>query len=163
MTKQDAYQMSLLAHLEICCNIMIALAVPNSRRHNLLKKIQSQFEHIDNTYRGYLPEDWIIASREFELRMQEQLKELLERLQEGKPVVEPQAPQAPIKEKIKEVKSGGCMKEQLDIIEKLIDNFKVDAAKQLAGNKSAGVRARKGSLELARQLKAFRALSVAAA
>ncbi len=56
------------------------------------------------------------------------------------------------------------MKELIDNIAKKIDSFRRDAEAQLdKGNKSAGVRARRTSLELEPLLKQFRKLSLAAA
>jgi len=53
------------------------------------------------------------------------------------------------------------MEQHLEKISKLMEEFKTDSAKQLNGNKAAGTRARKTSLEIAKELKAFRGLSVA--
>lgn len=56
------------------------------------------------------------------------------------------------------------MKELLDQIEKLTSTFQKDAASQLdKGNKAAGLRARRASLELEPLLKRFRKLSLDAA
>ncbi len=56
------------------------------------------------------------------------------------------------------------MKELLDQIEKLTSTFLKDAASQLdKGNKAAGLRARRASLELEPLLKRFRKLSLEAA
>ena len=52
------------------------------------------------------------------------------------------------------------MNEQLEKIEKLMGAFKEDSTKAAAGNKTAGVRARKTSLTLAGELKVFRSLSL---
>ncbi|WP_301342673.1 MULTISPECIES: histone H1 [Muribaculaceae] len=56
------------------------------------------------------------------------------------------------------------MKELLDQIEKLTTTFQKDAVSQLdKGNKAAGLRARRASLELEPLLKRFRKLSLDAA
>ena len=56
------------------------------------------------------------------------------------------------------------MKELLDQIEKLTTTFQKDAVSQLdKGNKAAGLRARRASLELEPLLKRFRKLSLEAA
>jgi len=56
------------------------------------------------------------------------------------------------------------MKELLDQIEKLTSTFQKDTASQLdKGNKAAGLRARRASLELEPLLKRFRKLSLDAA
>jgi len=47
-------------------------------------------------------------------------------------------------------------------IESLMETFKVESNKNANGNKAAGTRARKASLELAKALKEFRAVSVGA-
>lgn len=52
-----------------------------------------------------------------------------------------------------------------NVVETLValkEEFVVEAQKNLAGNKSAGTRARKLSLEIEKNLKAFRKLSVEA-
>jgi hypothetical protein len=49
-----------------------------------------------------------------------------------------------------------------DKISKLMESFAVEAAKAVNGNKAAGARARKVSLELTKALKEFRAVSVGA-
>lgn len=55
------------------------------------------------------------------------------------------------------------MKELIENIAKKIDSFRKDAESQLdKGNKSAGLRARRTSLELEPLLKQFRKLSLAA-
>jgi len=57
------------------------------------------------------------------------------------------------------------MKELEIIVEEinsLMDKIKTDNTKNLAGNKAAGARARKNSVELGKKLKAFRVLSVKA-
>lgn len=54
------------------------------------------------------------------------------------------------------------MKDLIKNIETTFENFKTDANTQLEnGNKSAGTRARKSSLELDKLLKEFRKVSVA--
>jgi len=54
------------------------------------------------------------------------------------------------------------MKDLIENIESTFENFKTDANTQLEnGNKSAGTRARKSSLELDKLLKEFRKVSVA--
>ena len=56
------------------------------------------------------------------------------------------------------------MKNLLDQIKGLIDSFVKDAeANVVKGNKAAGTRARKASLELAKMFKEFRAKSIEAA
>ena len=53
------------------------------------------------------------------------------------------------------------MKELIEKINAEIENFQQDAAAQLAkGNKAAGTRARKSSLELTKLFKEFRKLSI---
>lgn len=47
-------------------------------------------------------------------------------------------------------------------INELMESMKIDNEKNLAGNKAAGARARKTSVELGKQLKVFRVLSVKA-
>lgn len=163
MDKTEAYLLSVFAHMEICCNILERTAKPGSRRHNRIKTVQAQFPAIDETFgNNYLPEHWIQKSQAFELKMQNDLNELLDSFKEDKPLVEPQAPQIPKGKsqavKIKEVIS---MQDQLGKINELMDTFKTEAAKSAAGNKAAGVRARKASLALAKELKTFRSLSVA--
>lgn len=55
------------------------------------------------------------------------------------------------------------MKETIDRIESLCSSFLKDASSQLdKGNKAAGLRARRASLELEPLLKQFRKLSLAA-
>ena len=54
------------------------------------------------------------------------------------------------------------MKDLIENIESTFENFKTDANTQLeSGNKSAGTRARKSSLELEKLLKEFRKVSIA--
>jgi len=55
------------------------------------------------------------------------------------------------------------MKELVEKINALCAAFGVDAQKNLDGNKAAGARARKASLELEKALKEFRKASVEAA
>ena len=56
------------------------------------------------------------------------------------------------------------MKNLLDQIKEQIDSFVKDAeANVVKGNKAAGTRARKASLELTKMFKEFRAKSIAAA
>ena len=52
------------------------------------------------------------------------------------------------------------MQKQLDKIQKLMGSFEEDSTKAAAGNKAAGVRARKTSLTLAGELKVYRSLSL---
>ncbi|MCP9612735.1 histone H1 [Coprobacter tertius] len=53
------------------------------------------------------------------------------------------------------------MKELVDKIQSLIGDFKKDAGLQLEnGNKAAGVRARKASLEIEKLMKEFRKASI---
>lgn len=53
------------------------------------------------------------------------------------------------------------MKELIEKINAEIENFQKDAAAQLEkGNKAAGTRARKSSLELTKMFKEFRKLSI---
>ncbi len=47
-------------------------------------------------------------------------------------------------------------------LQTLFANFKAEAEKNLKGNKAAGTRARKTSLEIAKKLKEFRAESIKA-
>lgn len=55
------------------------------------------------------------------------------------------------------------MKELVEKINGLMESFSKDAASQLeAGNKAAGTRARKASLELEKAMKAFRKASLEA-
>lgn len=54
------------------------------------------------------------------------------------------------------------MKDLLSKIIALSEEFRVNAEKNVAGNKAAGVRARKISLELGEQLKEYRKESVKA-
>ena len=54
------------------------------------------------------------------------------------------------------------MKEHIDQIKALCDEFAVDANKHLGGNKAAGLRARKKALLLSALLKEFRKLSMKA-
>lgn len=54
------------------------------------------------------------------------------------------------------------MKELIENIQTTFENFQADANTQLEnGNKSAGTRARKSSLELEKLLKEFRKVSIA--
>ena len=56
------------------------------------------------------------------------------------------------------------MKDLVKIIEATMDAFKVNAEAQVVkGNKAAGARARKAALELMKDLKEFRRVSVEAA
>lgn len=55
------------------------------------------------------------------------------------------------------------MKEVVEKINALAGAFMADAAKNVAGNKAAGARARKASLELEKALKEFRKVSIGAA
>ena len=56
------------------------------------------------------------------------------------------------------------MKDLVKIIEATMDAFKVNAEAQVVkGNKAAGARARKAALELMKDLKEFRKVSVAEA
>ena len=55
------------------------------------------------------------------------------------------------------------MKELVSKINALCEGFAADAAKNVEGNKAAGARARKASLELEKLLKEFRKASVEAA
>ena len=55
------------------------------------------------------------------------------------------------------------MKALIENINAKIASFQADAEKAAAGNKAAGVRARKASLELTKLLKDFRVKSVEAA
>ena len=56
------------------------------------------------------------------------------------------------------------MKERLDNINRTFDSFRKDAESQLdKGNKSAGLRARRASLDLEPLLKQFRKLSLESA
>lgn len=56
------------------------------------------------------------------------------------------------------------MKKLVDLINANMDLFKINAEAQVVkGNKAAGARARKASLELMKQLKEFRKISVEAA
>lgn len=52
------------------------------------------------------------------------------------------------------------MKELVEEIEKLYAEFIENANKQLAGNKAAGTRARKASLEIEKKTKEFRKVSI---
>ena len=52
------------------------------------------------------------------------------------------------------------MKEIIENLAKLYEAFKIDADKAAAGNKAAGVRARRASLEMEKGLKAFRKVSM---
>ena len=53
------------------------------------------------------------------------------------------------------------MKKLVENIQTTFESFQKDAATQLNGNKAAGTRARKSSLELEKLLKEFRKVSVA--
>ena len=55
------------------------------------------------------------------------------------------------------------MKEIVEKINAVAEAFLVDAAKSVAGNKAAGTRARKASLQLEKLMKEFRKVSVEAA
>ena len=55
------------------------------------------------------------------------------------------------------------MKNIIESINAQIASFQADAEKAAAGNKAAGIRARKASLELTKLFKEFRAKSVEAA
>lgn len=56
------------------------------------------------------------------------------------------------------------MKKLVDLINANMDLFKINAEAQVVkGNKAAGARARKAALELMKQLKEFRKVSVEAA
>ena len=52
------------------------------------------------------------------------------------------------------------MKNLIEKIDSLYESFKVDANKNASGNKSAGVRARRVSLEIAKLCKEYRLKSV---
>lgn len=52
------------------------------------------------------------------------------------------------------------MKDLLSKIDTLASEFRINAEKAIMGNKSAGVRARKISMELSERLKEFRKLSI---
>lgn len=54
------------------------------------------------------------------------------------------------------------MKELVEKLTALFTEFEGDAAKNLEGNKAAGARARKASLEMEKALKAFRKASIEA-
>lgn len=54
------------------------------------------------------------------------------------------------------------MKELVEKINALCAQFAVDAQKNVDGNKAAGARARKASLEIEKALKEYRKVSVAA-
>ena len=60
-------------------------------------------------------------------------------------------------------KSIRLMKELIVKISALFEDFSTNAAKAQGGNKAAGVRARKASLEIEKALKEFRKVSVEAA
>lgn len=53
------------------------------------------------------------------------------------------------------------MKELVEKINALCAEFAAEAAKNVAGNKAAGTRARKASLEIEKAMKEFRKVSVA--
>ncbi len=53
------------------------------------------------------------------------------------------------------------MKKLVEDIQSTFESFQKEADAQLEGNKSAGTRARKASLDLEKQLKEFRKVSVA--
>jgi len=55
---------------------------------------------------------------------------------------------------------GSALVELTDAINKKFDEFTADAVKAAAGNKAAGTRARKCSLEIANKLKAWRKQSI---
>lgn len=57
-------------------------------------------------------------------------------------------------------KTTSNMKEIIENLAKLYESFKIDADKAALGNKAAGVRARRASLEMEKNLKAFRKVSV---
>ena len=52
------------------------------------------------------------------------------------------------------------MEKLIEQIQKNMEDFKTESQKQINGNKAAGKRARKISLELGKQLKEFRTVSV---
>ena len=52
------------------------------------------------------------------------------------------------------------MKNLIEKMDSLYESFKADANKNVAGNKAAGVRARKASLEIAKLCKEYRLKSV---
>jgi hypothetical protein len=52
------------------------------------------------------------------------------------------------------------MKNLIEKIDSLYEQFKVDANKNVVGNKAAGTRARKSSLEITKLMKEYRAKSV---
>lgn len=54
------------------------------------------------------------------------------------------------------------LKAIVESINSLVDSIKADNEKNLTGNKAAGARARKKSVELCKLLKTFRAVSVEA-
>lgn len=54
------------------------------------------------------------------------------------------------------------MNELVEQIHTLFENFKAEAEKNLGGNKAAGTRARKTSLEIEKALKTFRKESIEA-
>lgn len=54
------------------------------------------------------------------------------------------------------------LKAIVDSVNALMDSIKAENEKNIAGNKSAGARARKKSVELGKLLKTFRAASVEA-
>lgn len=54
------------------------------------------------------------------------------------------------------------LKAIVESVNSLMDSIKADNEKNIAGNKAAGARARKKSVELGKLLKTFRAVSVEA-
>ena len=60
------------------------------------------------------------------------------------------------------MKNDNKMKELVEKINALCAEFAAEAAKNVEGNKAAGTRARKASLELEKALKEFRKVSVEA-
>lgn len=65
-------------------------------------------------------------------------------------------------QRITQLQTHCTMKELVEKINALCAAFEADAAKNVAGNKAAGARARKASLELEKAFKEFRKVSVEA-
>lgn len=64
-TPDDCMQLTLLALAETVVNILRERAVPKSRRDNRLKALADQIEQVNNTFEGYLPDNWIQHSMKF--------------------------------------------------------------------------------------------------
>lgn len=76
-TPEDCFQLTILALAETAANIMLDRSVPKSRRHNRINAMLEQIEHINNTYEGYLPDNWIKHSIKFNQTLETAMTQLL--------------------------------------------------------------------------------------